>query len=274
MAWHLDNIYESRLGPIAWGNAGDGPALVLAHGWPWSSFAWHRVIPALADHFTVYWYDMPGFGKSGKALDQPTGLDAQAVVFAEMLSVWKLDAPSVWAHDFGGAISLRAQLLHSARYDRTLLMNIVMMRPWGSAFFDHVGRHAEAFLGLPPHIHAAIVHAYIDGALIQPLADSDREALEAPWCDADGQRAFYRQFAQADEALTAEIENDLKTVSRPVQVIWGARDPWIPLVRGIALAKAIGCEILPMEGLGHLPQLEDPAQVANTALTFLTAEAA
>ncbi len=247
---------------------------MLAHGWPWSSYAWHRVIPTLATYFTVYWYDMPGFGQSDKALDQPTGLDAQAVIFSEMISFWQLETPSVWAHDFGGAISLRAQLLHDARYDRTLLMNIVMMRPWGSDFFEHVGRHIEAFLGLPPHIHAAVVKAYISGALVKPLDDKDRAALEAPWLDPEGQHAFYRQFAQADEALTAEIENNLNAISRPVQVIWGADDPWIPLDRGMALADAIGCEILPIQGLGHLPQLEDPTAVLDRALPYLKAEAA
>ncbi len=274
MAWHLNHTHDSQLGPIAWGKAGDGPPLVLAHGWPWSSYSWHRVIPTLATYFTVYWYDMPGFGKSTKALAHPTGLDAQAVVFAEMLSVWQLDKPSVWAHDFGGAICLRAQLLHDARYNRTLLMNIVMMRPWGSAFFDHVGRHIEAFLGLPPHIHAAVVKAYIDGALVKPLDEQDRDVLEAPWRDEEGQRAFYRQFAQADEALTAEIEHKLNEISRPIQVIWGAEDPWIPLDRGKALAKAIGCDVHPMQGLGHLPQLEDPKAVLDTALPYLMAEAA
>lgn len=274
MAWTLDNIYKSDLGHIAWGSAGTGPALVVAHGWPWSSYAWHRVLPHLTPHFTVYWYDMPGFGQSDKALDHPTGLDAQGALFAELLRYWELDKPVVWAHDFGGAITLRAQLLHGCSYSAYVLMNVVMMRPWGSAFFDHVGRHIEAFMGLPPHIHRAVVAAYIDGALVQDLQAEDREKLEAPWRDADGQRAFYRQFAQADEALTEVIEPELPQVTRPVHVLWGADDPWIPLERGINLAQAIGCNITSMPGLGHLPQLEDPDTVVQMALPHLTAEAA
>lgn len=269
MPWHLDQTFDSPLGRVAWGSSGQGPALVLAHGWPWSSYAWHRVLPHLEQNFTVYWYDMPGFGRSDKALDHPTGLNAQAEVFAAMLAHWGLTRPSVWAHDFGGAITLRAHLLHGCAYDRYVLMNVVMMRPWGSAFFDHVGRHVEAFLGLPPHIHSAVVSAYIGGALVQPLDPQDRAALEEPWRDADGQHAFYRQFAQADEALTAEIEPRLPEVTRPVSVLWGEDDPWIPLSRGQALADALGCNITPMPGLGHLPQLEAPDHVAQVALDVL-----
>ena len=243
--------------------------MVLAHGWPWSSFAWHRVVEPLTDHFSVYWYDMPGFGQSDKALDQATGLDAQGEVFSEITKYWGLSSPCVWAHDFGGAITLRAQILHGCRYRRYLLMNVVAMRPWGSAFFDHVGRHIEAFDGLPPDIHAGLVSAYIGGALIKPLAEEDRDALETPWRDAEGQKAFYRQFAQADEALTAEIEPALGEISGDVHILWGEDDPWIPFARGQALSKAIGCDIEPLPNLGHLPQLESPDEVIARALPFL-----
>ncbi|KPP81451.1 MAG: hypothetical protein HLUCCO15_14500 [Erythrobacteraceae bacterium HL-111] len=49
MHWNLNQTVATPAGIVAYGTAGTGPALVLAHGWPWSSFAWHRVIPALAE---------------------------------------------------------------------------------------------------------------------------------------------------------------------------------------------------------------------------------
>ncbi|WP_370310927.1 alpha/beta fold hydrolase [Amycolatopsis sp. WAC 01376] len=39
-------------------------ALVLPHGWPRTWYGWHRVMPALAEHFTVYALDLPGLGDS------------------------------------------------------------------------------------------------------------------------------------------------------------------------------------------------------------------
>jgi len=62
--WHLSESYQTIAGTVAAGSGGTGPALVLAHGWPWSSYAWDRIIPALTQRFTVYWYDMPGYGRS------------------------------------------------------------------------------------------------------------------------------------------------------------------------------------------------------------------
>ncbi|MEM9798411.1 MAG: alpha/beta hydrolase [Pseudomonadota bacterium] len=268
--WHLGDSIQTPAGRVAAGTAGDGPPLILAHGWPWSSFSWHRAIPALAAHFTVHWYDMPGYGRSETRADQPTDLGVQGEVFAFMLAHWGLRKPRVLAHDVGGATTLRAHLLHGCDYERYILVNVVAMRPWGSDFFDHVGRHTEAFAGLPPHIHAAIVRAYIQGALISDIAAEDLEALVAPWLSTAGRDSFYRQFAQADERYTAEIEPLYGDIRCPVTILWGADDPWIPLDRGRALHRAIPqATFEEMPGLGHLPQLEAPDTVTRLALAAL-----
>lgn len=271
MTWQLDQTIKTSAGAIAAGNAGDGPELILAHGWPWSSFSWHRVIPGLAKHFRVYWYDMPGYGRSDKRDQQRTSLDVQGQIFAEMLDHWQLEHPFVVAHDFGGATTLRAHLLHNCQFERYVLMNVVAMRPWGSEFFDHVGRHVDAFLGLPPHIHNAVVEAYIKGAIIGDVARDDMSKLVEPWLSNEGRSSFYRQFAQADEKYTAEVEPMYGAIRCPVKILWGENDPWIPLERGKALHALIpeaSFEVL--YDVGHLPQLEAPKLVLAQLIEFFS----
>jgi pimeloyl-ACP methyl ester carboxylesterase len=273
MSWNLDETWKTSAGAVAAGRLGDGPALVLAHGWPWSSFSWHRIIPQLAERYLVHWYDMPGYGRSDKAPDQRTSLDVQGKVFAEMLAQWGLERPVVVAHDMGGAATLRAHLLHGCDFDRYLLMNVVAMRPWGSAFFDHVGRHVDAFLGLPPPIHRAVVEAYIKGAIVNDIGSGDLGKLVEPWLSEAGRASFYRQFAQADEKYTAEVEPLFGAIRCPVRIIWGEDDPWIPLARGKALHALVpqaAFETLP--GIGHLPQLEAPDHVLERLTAFLSRE--
>ncbi|WP_018236541.1 alpha/beta fold hydrolase [Ensifer sp. BR816] len=262
--WALTETVKTSAGVVSAGQTGQGPDLVLAHGWPWSSFSWHKVIPTLAQRYRVHWYDMPGYGHSEKRPDRRTSLDVQGEIFVEMLTHWRLCRPSVIAHDFGGAISLRAHLLHGCEYERYVLMNVVAVRPWGSAFFDHVGRHVEAFQGLPQHIHRAIVEAYIRGALVRPLNDSDLDRLIEPWLTEDGAHSFYRQFAQADEKYTAEIEPSFGAVRCPVKIIWGEKDPWIPLERGRQLHRYIPqAEFQTIPEAGHMPQLETPGALLD-----------
>lgn len=268
--WTLPDRIETRAGTVAAGQAGEGQPLVLAHGWPWSSYAWSRLIPTLAQKYRVYWYDMPGYGRSAMDADQRTSLDVQGEVFAEMLDHWGLDRPIVFAHDFGGAVTLRAHLLSGRDYAAYVLMNVVAMRPWGSAFFEHVGRHVEAFTGLPPHIHEAVARAYIGGALVSPLAPEDVEALVAPWLSEEGRGSFYRQFAQADERYTAEVEDRFGALRCPTAILWGREDPWIPLDRGKALAERVQPRsFIELPGLGHLPQLEDAPAVLQAVLPVL-----
>ncbi|MEX4008595.1 alpha/beta fold hydrolase [Neoaquamicrobium sediminum] len=269
--WKVDQRTMTQAGEVAWGRAGSGPALVLAHGWPWSSFSWHRVISLLARHFTVHWFDMPGYGESEMRRGQSTALDVQGQVFAEMLDVWELVRPHVVAHDMGGAVTLRAHLLGGVEYDRLVLMNVVALSPWGSAFFDHVGRHIDAFTGLPPHIHEAVVSAYIQGALVNELADGDLDRLLTPWLSEAGRASFYAQFAQADERLTGDFEDRLADIRCPVAILWGEADPWIPVARGRLLHEKIPhSSFEALAGVGHLPQLEAPEPVTARLLDALS----
>ena len=245
--------------------------MVVAHGWPWSSYSWHRMIPALVESFHVHWYDMPGYGQSEMSEDQRTSLDVQGETFVAMLAHWKLNNPIVISHDMGGAVTLRAHLLHGVEYDRYVLMNVVAMRPWGSDFFDHVGRHVDAFIGLPPHIHEAVVRAYIKGALVRDLPIDDFEALVRPWLSSEGRSSFYRQFAQADERYTAEIEPMFGAVRCPLAILWGEDDPWIPLERGRRLSKCMPqAQFTTLPCVGHLPQLERPEAVLSALGSFLS----
>ncbi len=271
--WALDEAVMTSAGAVAAGRAGQGPDLVLAHGWPWSSYAWHRVIPGLTRGYRVHWYDMPGYGQSDQRPGQRTSLDVQGVVFAEMLSHWRLARPLVVAHDFGGATTLRAHLLHGCEFARYVLMNVVAMRPWGSDFFSHVGKHVEAFQGLPPHIHRALVEAYIKGALVNDIDDEDFGRLVAPWLSAQGADSFYRQFAQADEKYTAEVEPLFGKIRCPVMILWGEDDPWIPLDRGKALHRLMPqADFQTLPGVGHLPQLEAPDKLLQRLKAFLQSE--
>lgn len=271
MAWTLDETVKTSAGAVAAGSAGRGPPLVLAHGWPWSSFSWHRIIPDLASRYHVHWYDMPGYGRSDKGTAQRTSLDVQAQVFAEMLAHWRLGQPMVVAHDMGGAATLRAHLLLDCEFDRYVLMNVVAMRPWGSEFFGHVGRHVQAFLGLPPHIHRAVVEAYIKGAIVHEVEPGDVEKLVEPWLSEAGRVSFYRQFVQADEKYTAEVEPMFGSIRCPVKIIWGEDDPWIPLQRGKSLHALIPqASFETLAGVGHLPQLEAPHLVFERLHTFLS----
>ncbi|PRX46531.1 pimeloyl-ACP methyl ester carboxylesterase [Prauserella shujinwangii] len=268
--WELPERFETGAGVVRWARWGSGPPVVLLHGTPFSSLVWRDVGRALASGHEVYVWDMPGYGRSEMRQGQDVSLRVQGELFAALLDHWGLAAPAVVAHDFGGAVALRAHLLHGARYARLALVDAVTLAPWGSPFFRLVAEHAEVFERLPPHLHRALVREYVASASARGLRPGVLDALVAPWLGEPGQAAFYRQIAQADQRYTDEIEDRYPDLDLPVLVCWGEDDTWLPPDRGRRLAERIpGARLRLLPGAGHLVQEDAPAALTGALVDFL-----
>lgn len=264
------NHFETEDGLVAWRREGAGPPVVLCHGTPWSSRLWDGIAAALAGSHTVYRWDMLGYGESSKHAGQDVSLAAQGQALARLLGHWELDAPHVVAHDYGGAVALRAHLLHGRQYASLALVDVVALSPWGSPFFRLVHDHAQVFEQLPPHLHIALVEAYIRSASANGLADDQMSWLVAPWAGDQGQAAFYRQIAQADEAYTDEIEGRYGTLTMPVHIVWGTDDAWLPASHAHRLHELMpGSGLTLVKGAGHLIQLDAPVALESTLSRWL-----
>ncbi|QPC89406.1 alpha/beta fold hydrolase [Mesorhizobium sp. INR15] len=254
---------------IAWGTVGSGPPLVLVHGTPFSSHVWHRVAPELARNHTVYFHDLPGYGRSEMRQGQDVSLGIQNKALAALLAFWNLDRPGVIAHDFGGATALRAHLIDGCEYDRLLLIDPVAVRPWGSPFVQHIRQHEAAFAGVPDYIQRAILKAYVSGAAHRPLSESELEPYVAPWLGPIGQPAFYRQIAQMDQRFTDDVEGRYREVRCRTSLLWGEEDQWIPPERGHQLAALLpDCALTLIPRSGHLMQEDAPEAIVAAALRF------
>jgi pimeloyl-ACP methyl ester carboxylesterase len=267
----LDRRFEWQDRRIAWGRRGAGPPVVFCHGTPWSSQLWAPFADALANEFAVYLWDMPGYGASSKSAEHAVDLGVQSAAFTALLRHWGLGRPHVIAHDYGGAVSLRTHLLDEVAYASLCLIDVVTLRPWGSPFFNLVKDNADVFARLPTAVHRGALEAYIAGASDRGLRPDDLAMLAAPWCEDDGQAAFYRQIAQADERFTAELEPLLGELATPVHIVWGENDTWIPVDRAHRLHEAIPASTLTLvPEAGHLLQLDQPVALATTLSHWLT----
>ncbi|MFJ8532992.1 alpha/beta fold hydrolase [Streptomyces sp. NPDC093591] len=270
--WQLAETFRSASGDVRWDSLGnpDRDPVVLLHGTPFSSYVWRAVARALARRYQVFVWDMPGYGASEKFAGQDVSLAAQGKVFTELLAHWGLDEPLVVAHDFGGAVSLRAHLLHGARYRALAMVDPVALAPWGSPFFRLVGEHSKVFEQLPPALHRALVREYVSSASSPGLLPAVLDRLIEPWLDDLGQEAFYRQIAQADQRYTDEVQDRYGEIDCPTLVCWGQDDTWIPVAKGRELAARIpGARLEPIAGAGHLVQEDAPAELTSSLLAFL-----
>ncbi|MFJ6436288.1 alpha/beta fold hydrolase [Streptomyces sp. NPDC091416] len=270
--WVLDRTFNSSAGEVRWAVLGPAgaPPVVLVHGTPFSSYVWRGMARALAQEHRVFVWDLPGYGESAQFEGQDVSLSSQARVLTELLGHWQLTEPAVAAHDFGGCVALRAQLLHGARYRRLALVDPVAVAPWGSPAYRLLGGHAEVFGQLPPALHRALVREYVSSAGGPGLPPAVLDRLVAPWCTEAGQPAFYRQISQNDQRFTDEIQHRYGEIDVPVLICWGAEDTWIPVARGHELAALVpGSELRIIDGAGHLVQEDAPAELTAALTRFL-----
>ena len=107
--------------------AGDGPPLLLLHGWPQHWWSFRRLIPRLAERYRVIAPDLRGWGWS----DAPPGDYAKATFAADvraLLDAEGLDRVRIVGHDWGGYAAFLLALQHPERVERVVALDIAP--PW------------------------------------------------------------------------------------------------------------------------------------------------
>ncbi|MCK6212445.1 alpha/beta hydrolase [Georgenia sp. EYE_87] len=249
---------------IAYERVGEGPALVLLHGFVGDARStWRRQLEALADEFTVVAWDAPGAGRSD---DPPEGfgMAGYADTLAGFLDRLGLHRPHVAGVSFGGALAL-ALLGRHPDLPATLVLT--------SAYAGWVG-------SLP----AEVARRRLEDSLA--LAESGGEELEAalmPTMFAPGTpRAVVEEFAAAvrashpdgfrsmARASATDLREVLPRVHVPTLVVHGDRDTRAPRTVADHLHAAIaGSTLTVLPGAGHLCQLEAPVAYNRAVRTFL-----
>lgn len=270
--WKLPESYVFNGRTVRYGLIGNGPSVVLVHGTPWSSFNLRHLIETLSKCFTVYYYDLVGYGQSDKSPGD-VSLGIQNQILDHLIDHWGIENPMIIGHDFGGTTVLRTHLINRRNFRRIVLIDPVAISPWGSPFFQHVNVHETAFAGTPDYIHEAIVRAYVKTAAFKPIADETLDMIVRPWTEPEGKAAFYRQIAQASSSFTDEIQPLYGKISIPVLILWGREDTWIPVEKGEALHEMIpGSLFHVISDAGHLVIEEQPNRLTEKIRPFLHME--
>jgi pimeloyl-ACP methyl ester carboxylesterase len=261
--WSLPEQFSVGDGAVRWGSFGDGPPIVLLHGTPFSSYIWRDVVPVLARDHRVYVWDMLGFGQSTRTAPD-VSLRRQAAIFVDLLAHWGVSVPRIVAHDVGGAVALRATLLHDIAFESLTLIDAATVSGWGAGgFFQTIHQRPEAFEALPDWASAALIDAKIRSGSYVGLRAEALASYTDQWAGDEGARAFYRQYAQGGEDNTDELQDRLRLLDMPLHVIWGTDDAWL----GVDYAQRL-VAVLPghvrfstIDGAGHMVPEDQPGQL-------------
>ena len=120
-----DGYVDSNGVKIHYVTAGQGPLLVLIHGFPDFWYTWRDQIPALAKKYQVVAIDMRGYNLS----DKPEGVDAYRMDklvgdVAAVVEHFKQKKAVIVGHDWGGAVAWTFAMMHPEMTDRLIILNL------------------------------------------------------------------------------------------------------------------------------------------------------
>ncbi len=252
---------------VRYTDVGQGPPVVLLHGFASSIENWTTVLPELSKRHRVIALDLKGFGWT----DRPPGdysPRAQAELVRALLDERGVDKAAFVAHSWGSSVALEFALAYPQRVTRLALYDAWVYEAQLPTMF-HLARAkglGEAlfalYYGALPDERMALAF-YEPAALTEPLVEAVERALERP-----GTRAAALEAVRG--MRFADVEARYGEVRAPTLLLWGREDRVTPLSVGERLQRQLPRSSLRVYGrCGHFPMLEAAAESTRDLAAFL-----
>jgi haloacetate dehalogenase len=288
--------FENLSVQIANGNlnlrcSGKGPAVLLLHGFPETHLAWRHVAPSLAEHFSVFVSDLPGYGDSTVARDlDADGLTKRAMAeqLVEGMAALGVSRFAVVGHDRGARVAYRMALDRPDRVAALGVLDVVPALEVAERLTYAAAREMVNwfFLAQPPTLPEEMIQSNPERYLKYILNSwGGSDAIEPEVFDEyarcfrnpDVIRAICAEY-RAGDSLDIEHDRDdrreRRRIACPVLVIWAPHglvplfgDPlaiwraWADAVQGGAL-----------DTRGHFIMEEAPRDVTARIEHFLSSQ--
>jgi len=264
---------------------GEGPPLLLLHGYPQTHVMWHAVVPRLADRFTLVCTDLRGYGASSKPPSDEThaaySKRAMAQDMVEVMAALGFQRFSLAGHDRGARVTHRLCLDHPTAVDKACVIDICptvhMYEPTNFAFakaYYHWFMLIQPY-DLPERLIGGDPHGYMMTCLASWGGGGfyDEAAIAAyseAFCKPETIHATCEDYRAA---ASIDMEHDRAApdamVEAPLLVLWGERSivarHFDPIAAWREKARDVRGNALPG---GHFLPDENPEAVATALRDF------
>jgi pimeloyl-ACP methyl ester carboxylesterase len=263
---------------VAYRGAGDGPAIVLVHGITSTSATWEQLMPYLATRFTVIAPDLLGHGESAK----PRGdysLGAYASGVRDLMVTLGHESATFVGHSLGGGVVMQLAYQFPERCERLVLVDS-----------GGLGREVNFLLRAATLPLSEVVLPVLASTRVLDVGRSVGRLFERVGISAGTDMAeLARGHASLeDPEARAAFVHTLRTIVDPLGqrvnasdrlylaenvpflLIWGDRDPIIPVEHGLTAHELVPSSRLEIfKGAGHFPHLDEPQRFLDVLLDFI-----
>ncbi|MBE9230045.1 alpha/beta fold hydrolase [Phormidium sp. LEGE 05292] len=247
--------------------------VLLLHGIPSQSFSWTQVMPALADKgYTSIAPDWIGCGLSAKPdrRDFAYTPDAFIQALTEFIETLKLERFSLVVQGFLGSVGIQYALRHPEKIERLAILSAPISPeaklPW------KLQQLGLPFIGDMLTQDPLLVDRTLEGGSRYGISDADLDVYRRPFLkSSDAGRSLLATVRNLQLAQTgAEIAAGLSQWEQPTLIVWGMKDPWLPVSQAEQLKAAMpNAELVKIEEAGHYPQEHWSEKVSDALIGFL-----
>jgi pimeloyl-ACP methyl ester carboxylesterase len=266
--------------------AGEGPLVVLLHGFPEFWYSWrHQIVPLARRGFRVVAPDLRGYNDS----DKPEGVDAYRIstIVEDVVGVIRAfgeERASIVGHDWGGAVAYAFAMLHPEMTAKLAVLNAPHPAPFAQALLGgdlaQLQKSWYMFFFQLPDAPEALLAADNFRFLKQFAFRQSRRGAFPP-----KDLALYVEALSKPGALTGALNwyramfrrgqppaRQYPKIAAPTLVIWGTADHFLgrSLTRGMRRYFSGPFAIRYLSGVSHWVQQETPATVTRLLLKFLS----
>lgn len=270
MAAHLEE-HSVQTGDSRWVyyEGGEGPTIVLLHGFASNKEVWLPVAKLLTPHFHLIIPDLPGWGDSSRDANASYNIDAQAARFDGFVQTLGLQRFVLVGHSMGGAIAGVYATEHPQHVAELALVDAFGLKAKENAFTREVAAGKNPFLfddraGFG-RLDALVFEKPLDlpGRFVDVLVNKNKTDLAFI-------KHTFAELSQPGQALS--LQSRLGQLSMPVLGLWCHDDKITDisaldsLRNGLTAASAISTSTL--NGCDHMPMMEMPEQTAQILTGF------
>jgi pimeloyl-ACP methyl ester carboxylesterase len=264
-------------------DAGEGPPIVLIHGYGDTADGWRRVVPGLLRDHRVIALDVPPFGRSDEIRSKAL-IDFYKGFFPEFFDKMGLDRATVIGHSLGGAIALHLTLERPDLVERLGLIAPAGLgqRPplWWHLLTGYGPIYSNA-LKIPSPLSGRLIRAGMNRTIGWRLFH-DRRALDVDiehLIELHSDRKDFDRLLAAGRACiqsyTGRLLEDSAQITVPKLMIWGEHDGLVPSRHARAFEQLHrDASVHVLADCGHYPQIEFPQTFNNLMRDWLDASAA
>lgn len=259
------------------GEPAEGPIVLLIHGMAGDSRTWSKVIPRLATNSTVLAPDLLGHGESAKPMGDYS-LGAFASGLRDLLAVLDIESVTVVGHSLGGGVAMQLAYQHPELVDRLVLVGSGGLGREVSWLLRSLTLPGSEYL-MPvvfPHFikqPGDAVVGFLRGAGVHLPQIEQMWHSYASLSQAENRQAFIRTLRSVIDPSGQVIDARDRlylAAAMPTMIVWGDRDPIIPVEHAHAAHESIPHSRLEIfEGCGHFPHFEDADRLVEVVLDFI-----